>query len=206
MAAGRSWGSRKKMDTRLKALNLGCGEFKKNGYVNLDSNPDLHPDLLHDLNRFPYPFPDNHFDLIEADHVLEHLLNPFRVMKEMHRILVSQGRLRIRVPHFSRGFTHPDHKSGFDLSFPYYFNPSFQGGSVGVEFELEKSRLGWFSQPYLKKTVLSKPAYFLGLGFGKIADFFANLSPWLCSRFWCFLVGGFEEIEFHFIAKKPHSS
>ncbi|MCX8472834.1 MAG: hypothetical protein ORN85_04210, partial [Sediminibacterium sp.] len=37
--------------------------------------------------------------------------------------------------------------------------------------------------------------------FNFIINFFANLSPFLCSRLWCFWVGGFEEIEFVFIKK-----
>lgn len=183
-------------------LNLGCGEFKKEGYVNLDYIDDLDPDVVHDLNVFPYPFESNRFRLIEANHVLEHLDNPFMAMKEFHRLLAGDGELIIRVPHFSRGFTHAGHKRGFDITFPFYFNPSFRGGYTGVEYALQKLRLVWFCQPYLKKTVLSKPEYYIGLTLGKIIDFFANLSPILCSRGWCFLVGGYEEIEFRFICKK----
>jgi hypothetical protein len=33
---------------------------------------------------------------------------------------------------------------------------------------------------------------------GDIINFFANLSPEFCSRFWCNWVGGFEEISFEF--------
>ena len=70
----------------MKKLNLGCGEFKKAGYINVDYYSVTDPDLKHDLDIFPYPFADNEFKLIEADHLLEHLDNPFRVMKELHRI------------------------------------------------------------------------------------------------------------------------
>lgn len=184
-----------------KKLNLGCGEFKKKGYINLDFSPQVKPDIIHDLNKFPYPFKDNEFDLIESDHVLEHLENPFEVMKELYRICNMGGKIIIRVPHFSRGFTHPEHKCGFDVSFPYYFNPDFKGGYSGMEFKLLKVRFTWFAQQYLKKTVLSKPTYILCKICGDIIDFFANLSPLLASRIWVFMVGGFDEIEFVF--QKP---
>ena len=36
-------------------------------------------------------------------------------------VLVVAGALLVKVPHFSRGFTHPDHKRGFDVSFPLFF-------------------------------------------------------------------------------------
>ena len=60
-------------------------------------------------------------------------------------------------------------------------------------------RLKWFAQPRLAKTVLSPISYFLGPIFGIILDFLANLHPVFCSRIWAFWVGGFEEIEFHFV-------
>jgi hypothetical protein len=63
-------------------------------------------------------------------------------------------------------------------------------------------KLTWFAQPYLKKTVLSKPVFYVALAAGAVIDFFANLSPFMCSRIWCFWVGGFEQIEFKFTVKK----
>lgn len=186
----------------MKKLNLGCGEFKKTGYINVDYYAVSKPDLKHDLNIFPYPFADNEFALIEADHLLEHLDAPFQVMKELYRISKPDGVIIIKVPHFSRGFTQPGHRRGFDVSFPYYFKPSFVGGYQGFELEQKKMGLSWFAQPYLKKTVLSKPVFYGAALLGAILDFFANLSPAVCSRGWCFLVGGFEEIEFQFIVKK----
>jgi SAM-dependent methyltransferase len=186
----------------MMKLNLGCGEFRKEGYLNLDISPVVKPDLIHDLNKFPYPFQDSQFDLIEADHVLEHLENPFLVMKELHRITKNKGWVIIRVPHFSRGFTHPEHKRGFDITFPFYFRESFKGGYQGVDFDLKRLRLSWFAQQILKRETLSKASYILGCGLGSILSFLANLSPVLCSRVWCFWVGGLEEIEFQFVVRK----
>ena len=188
--------------TSLVKLNLGCGEFKKDGYLNLDISSAVRPDLVHDLNLFPYPFQDNQFDLIEADHVLEHLENPFRVMKELHRISRNKASLIVRAPHFSRGLTHPEHKRGFDVTFPLYFQKSFKGGFQGVEFELKRLKLSWFAQKRLKKETLPMFLYIMGYGLGSILSLLANLSPVFCSRLWCFWVGGFEEIEFQFLVKK----
>lgn len=185
--------------TKSRKLNLGCGAFPKPGYVNVDHDRRVEPDVTHDLNTFPYPFEDGRFSLIEAYHVLEHLDDPFQAMRELHRMLSPGGRLVIRVPHFSRGFTHPEHKRGFDVSFPYYFQPSFPGGYMGVPFKILRVRLRWFAQPYLKKRVMPWWMYGIARVLGWMIDPFAILSPMLCSRVWCFLVGGFEEIEFHFI-------
>ena len=91
----------------IKKLNLGCGEFKKNGYINVDFSSVSDPDVKHVLNIFPYPFKDNAFNLIEADHLLEHLSYPFNAMKELVRILKNGGILKIKVPHFSPGLFPP---------------------------------------------------------------------------------------------------
>lgn len=194
------------MDSQLKKLNFGSGEDRKEGYVNIDWNRITNPDIVHDLNQFPYPFPDNHFELIEAVHILEHLNQPFPVMKELFRILKPGGELVIKVPHFSRGFTHAEHSHGFDVTFPLYFDKKYAqagfSGFFGVEFELNKMELHWLS--FIRMLPL--------LGYGKmtvavvrflnmIFNFLARLSPSICSRLWCFWVGGFDEIEFIFKRK-----
>ena len=182
----------------MKKLNLGCGNFKKEGYINLDWVKSVKPNVIHDLNSIPYPFKNNYFDLIEGDHILEHLKSPFKILIELHRILKNNGKLIIKIPHFSRGFTHPEHNTGFGISLPNYFNRSFQGGYMGVEFKLIKMKLNWSAQPYLKKQLYSRPVFYSLQFFKVIINFFANLSPNLCSRIWCYWVGGFEETTFEF--------
>jgi len=186
----------------MKKLNIGSGEFLKEGFVNIDYYSVTKPDVIHDLNTFPYPFEDNTFDWIESDHCFEHLSSPFHVMKEVHRIGKNGATVIIRVPHFSRGFTHAEHKAGFDVTFPYYYQKDFKGGYQGVEFDCSSVKLTWFAQPYFKKTVLSKFQYYTASFLGSIFSFFANLSPFACSRIWCYWVGGFEEVEFVFTIKK----
>ena len=170
--------------------------------MNIDLRPDVGADIVHDLEILPYPIRDNEYDVVEADHVLEHLRDPFGVMQELHRITKAGGTIIIRVPHFSRGFSHPEHKRGFDVSFPLYFQKMFKGGYRGFDFELKRMRLTWFAQKYLKKQTLSPLQYAVGALLGALFSFVANLSPYACSRLWCFWVGGFEEIEFTFICRK----
>jgi SAM-dependent methyltransferase len=185
----------------MKKLNLGCGHFRKEGFINLDISNLCEPDVLHDLDNIPYPFKNNTFDLIESDHVLEHLSKPFEVMKELHRILKPAGILKVRVPHFSRAMSHPQHKSGFDITFPCYFNDQFSGGFTGVKFINKKLRLHWFAQKYLMKKILPMWLYIILSFIGFCLDLLAAISPMFCSRVWCFWVGGFYEIEFEF--EKP---
>ncbi len=71
----------------MKKLNLGAGQFKKEGYVNVDWDDKADPDVKCNLSKFPYPFKDNEFKEIITEHCLEYLEYPFEVMKELHRIL-----------------------------------------------------------------------------------------------------------------------
>lgn len=186
----------------MKKLSLGCGIYKKEGYVNLDWDEKVKPDVVHDFNKFPYPFADNTFDFIEAIHVIEHLDRPFLVMAELQRILKPGGHLLVKVPHFSRGFTHAEHAHGFDVTFPLYFNKEFSSkfsGYTGTDFKLKKLSLKWSAFSHLLSDMgYGKATVYLLRKLDIILSYLANLSPNFCSRIWCFWVGGFEEIEFQF--------
>lgn len=189
----------------MKKLNLGCGVWKRPDCINVDFRKEVEPDVVHDLNVFPYPFADDSFDVIEASHVLEHLDRPFVVMKELHRILKPGGLLHLKVPHFSRGMTHAEHKSGFDLMFPYYFDKRFvEGGYYGVDFTVRRVELHWMAFFHLMRNIgIPKSTILVLRVVNAIMNFLAALAPRFCARVWCFAVGGFEEIEFEFICEKP---
>jgi SAM-dependent methyltransferase len=114
----------------LKVLEIGCGlKPRYPGSVSLDANPRATADVLHDLNRFPYPFETNSFDVVIAEHVLEHLDDVVRVVEELHRILKPLGTLLVEVPHFSSQdfFTDPTHRHAFSSTSFDYFIPNSGG-------------------------------------------------------------------------------
>ena len=84
-------------------LNLGCGNKKLEGYVNIDSDPLCAPDRVLDLRSMPWPFDESSVSEIVMSHVLEHLgqtTEEFRkVIQEIYRILAPDGRLKVVVPH-----------------------------------------------------------------------------------------------------------
>jgi hypothetical protein len=62
-----------------KQLLIGCGIRRNNLFtkawddvITLDINPEVKPDIVHDLNVLPLPFYDNTFDEIHAYEILEH--------------------------------------------------------------------------------------------------------------------------------------
>lgn len=114
------------LPTNTKLLELGCGQKKRWEHsVALDINPRTVADVIHDLNAVPYPFADNEFDIIIAEHVLEHLGNLIQIVEELHRILKPGGLLYVEVPHFSNSgfFTDPTHTHAFTTKSFDYFVP-----------------------------------------------------------------------------------
>ena len=82
-----------------RVLELGCGQIKRVPHsMTLDINPLSVADVIHDLNVIPYPFPDDAFDMIIAEHVLEHLDDVIAVVGELHRITRHGGVLYVEVP------------------------------------------------------------------------------------------------------------
>ena len=108
-----------------KILDIGCGIRKRCGAIGIDNNPRVSPDVLHDLNKIPYPFPDSTFDEIYADNVIEHLNDIISVMGELYRIANPGAIIRIDVPYFRAkwAFIDPTHKHFFTVDSFSYFDP-----------------------------------------------------------------------------------
>jgi len=108
---------------KVRKLNLGCGKDIREGYINLDKVKLNGVDVVHDLNKFPYPFKPNYFDEVYCDNLLEHLDNLEEVMREIYRILKVGGRLIVIVPYFSQvgAFSDPTHKRFFTYYTMDYF-------------------------------------------------------------------------------------
>ena len=84
-------------------LNLGSGSKILEGYTNVDKYDYYKPDVVHDLEIFPYPFKDNSVDEILLSHVLEHIgQSPdifLGIVKEFYRICRNNSIIKIIVPH-----------------------------------------------------------------------------------------------------------
>ena len=137
----------------MKKLNLGCGMDIKKGYINLDKSKLKGIDVVHDLNKFPWPFKDNYFDEIYAKDSVEHLDDLFKVMTEIHRISKKNAIVKIIVPywHSSSAF-YPDHHYFFNIDSMKFFTDPNRTYNSFYGFKLDKiklipSRLGWLIPP-----------------------------------------------------------
>jgi hypothetical protein len=91
-------------------LNLGCGMSRLDGYVNVDRHGE--PDLRHDLEDVPWPWPDDSVSEVLLKHVLEHLgRDPnvyLAIMKELYRVCHDGATIRVVVPHHRHEFFFND--------------------------------------------------------------------------------------------------
>lgn len=83
---------------RGKILNVGCGSVHIPGAVNLDRNPDCHPDVESDFLNMP--FKDNEFDTVYAFDVIEHTKRPEKLVNEMERVVKPDGRVIVACNDF----------------------------------------------------------------------------------------------------------
>lgn len=110
---------------KSKTLVLGSGPDKVKNGIGIDINPRSKADLIHDLNKVPYPFKKDTFDLIIAENILEHLDDIPRVLEEIHRISKNGAVFVIKGPHYTSvdSFTDPTHKHFFTSRTFDYFIP-----------------------------------------------------------------------------------
>jgi len=171
-------------------LDLGCGKKKHPNSVGMDFNKDTDADVVHDLNKYPYPFPKNSFDVIYCSHILEHLDNLVKTMEEMHRIARPNARIIIRVPHASQCgvWANPTHRRVFATKTFDYFEKGSQEKYSDKYFVVVKKRLHYLYDEQ------SHSEWEVALG--RFLDRLANLNLYFCERVWCYWVGGFSEVYF----------
>lgn len=111
----------------LTKLVIGSGKIGFDRYVNLDIVKFPKVDVVHNLDNYPWPFPDNTFSEIYASHIIEHL-DVERAMKEIHRVCKNGALVKIMVPHHSNPFKRMSHRyEGFNLE---TFTSHFYKGSI----------------------------------------------------------------------------
>jgi hypothetical protein len=171
----------------VRILDVGCGIRKYPGSIGVDRNPLARPDVLCDLDHFPYPFRDGAFHEVRATHVIEHVADVVKTVEEFHRLVRPGGRVFIVTPHYTdfSSFCDPTHRWHLNSYSFRYFGENHGG-------------FGYYSRARLreKKVRLKLLAIWRYLGF----EFLVNHFRWF-RRFWehylCFVVRG-KVMEFEF--------
>jgi len=129
---------------KKEVLNLGCGLKHYPNAINLDVTTDTRPDVVHDLNVSPWPFPDGRFREVLAYDVVEHLDDVITAVEEIHRICRTGAIVKITVPHFScrNAYTDPTHRHFFSCSsFDYLTGDNDFGFYTKARFKKRRMQL-----------------------------------------------------------------
>jgi len=110
-------------------LDIGCGEGKQPNFVGMDSQKLPGVDIIHDIEKIPWPLPDESVLTAVAHHVLEHI-DPaqgkfLKVMDEIWRVMKPNGQFAFVTPYAgSVGYWQdPTHCNGITEVTVYYFDP-----------------------------------------------------------------------------------
>lgn len=163
----------------MKKLNLGCGKDIKKGWINLDFVKQKGVNVVWNINKFPWPFEDNEIDLIFASHVLEHVEDLTKTMKEIKRVCKKDAKIIIRVPHFSCGVSYrdPTHKRLFS----YFTFDYFEKGEYNLPvFKVKSKRLNFTRLSFTWLNYIFNPII--------------NASPAIYERFFCWVIPAAEVI------------
>lgn len=121
-------------------LNLGCGERKLNGWINIDIREEVNPDLLYDIEK-GLPYKDNSVDDIRAWDFLEHISNEKKmfVIEEIYRVLKPNGIFEFFIPSTDgRGaFQDPTHKSFWNKNSWLYYYDDEHRSLYGIKAKFE---------------------------------------------------------------------
>ena len=117
-------------------IDLGCGANKQEGFLGIDIRKAKGVDIVHDLEKYPWPLPDGCASLIMCSHLIEHI-DPakggfLKFMDECWRILGKAGKLMISTPYAgSTGyFQDPTHVNPCNEVTWAYFDPLVAEGGL----------------------------------------------------------------------------
>lgn len=104
------------MDRKTYILGSGKPRHTGPGIVNVDIKPWPGVEVVHDLEKAPWPIPDGAALHANATHVIEHINNMHTFLDECWRILSPGGTLFVEVPNVRNAdmaFSDPTHVRWF---------------------------------------------------------------------------------------------
>ncbi|HKO68170.1 MAG TPA: class I SAM-dependent methyltransferase [Burkholderiaceae bacterium] len=138
----------------MKVLELGCGFNKTPGATGVDVIQGSHADIIHDLDKFPYPFTDDEWDRILCRCVLEHVNDFVGTVNEIWRIARPGAMVEVVGPFMSsvNYYADPTHKRAFtSKTFDYFIE-----GRLASNFGYSKARFDLVACEYDREERLKR--------------------------------------------------
>ena len=143
----------------MKKLHLGCGPDKRKGWINVDINPSVKPDIVSRADKLPM-IQSGTIDVIESCHMFEHFTyhQAIAALTEWHRVLKRGGKLMLELPNIENCFKmlgkHKANK-GFDLGMVGIYGHPPMVKSDGL---FQTHKWGW--TPETLKAELKKAGFY----------------------------------------------
>lgn len=136
----------------MLCLNLGCGpRLFREPWINADILEDIGSDVVMDIDK-RWPWEDDTFDQIWANHVLEHGWDKLHLITELWRVSRPGAFVQVQLPIFSwTGYWEdPTHRSSwmaesftaFQQGHPHHGALGFKAAAEFV-IEVVSLRSGW---------------------------------------------------------------
>jgi len=169
---------KKTLSLKSDKLNVGSGTDIREGYVNLDYYKFSGTDVIWNINKLPWPFPNNSFSEILLSHIIEHVDDVVSTMNEIWRISKPGAIIKIGVPYFTslNAVKDPTHKHAFAAA-TFDF---FERGKLGKGNYFDESSKTNFK--ILKKNIIFSNNRFL-----KIFNPLCNFNQTFYERFLCYM-------------------
>jgi SAM-dependent methyltransferase len=155
-------------------LNVGCGHYHMDGWINCDLVKADDVDMVFDCTQ-RWPFPDGSVEEVLMSHILEHLPKWEDAIKEVARVLMPGGTLTIRVPYgldctayhvrfFQKKTLDPFFKDGhsfvlerFEInhSIPFAWHLKYKLGMLSIPWFYDRQSRG--NNPDIKLMPFGKP-------------------------------------------------
>lgn len=74
----------------VQSIDYVCGDFFAKGY--------MYPPYVRNMNVLNLPFGEEEFDMVICNHVMEHIEDDRKAMRELYRVLKKNGKGIIQVP------------------------------------------------------------------------------------------------------------
>jgi SAM-dependent methyltransferase len=143
-------------EVRGDLLDFGCGSkpYQRffshcDSYIGLDMENPGHPhknehiDVYYDGKKIP--FPDDHFDVVFASEVFEHVFGLEETLKEIRRVLKPGGKLLFTCP-----FVWPEHERPYDFARYSSFGIAALTKNAGFEILIQE-KTGHFFEVILQQ-------------------------------------------------------
>ncbi|XGC81921.1 hypothetical protein ACES2L_05425 [Bdellovibrio bacteriovorus] len=133
-----------------KKLNLGCGRFPLEGWINLDLRKGPGIDVEFDLDSCSersLPFENSSISEFKMEHVLEHIKNTLPLMQELHRVAIPEAPLTLRLPYGTSddAWEDPTHVRPYYLgSFGYFSQPYYWRADYGYQGDWRTEKITLF--------------------------------------------------------------